>query len=111
MDHFGDQVPADEYDCCAAAALVALRPELADLAALRAVATGYCPHCGRGDAAPTADQYLVQVHRADTAEAKLARVRGIADELVAHGSTWDGNEREAGRRIIDAITSTKETPS
>lgn len=33
---------------------------------------GYCPHCGRGDAGPTADQYEQQRKRADTAESKLA---------------------------------------
>jgi hypothetical protein len=36
MVHLGDQVPADEYDCCADAALDALRPELDGLATLRA---------------------------------------------------------------------------
>jgi hypothetical protein len=38
-----------------------LKRELADrdeqLAALRTVARGYCPHCGRGDAGPTAEQW------------------------------------------------------
>lgn len=44
--------------------------------------TGYCPHCGRGDCSPTADQWLEQRQRADRAEAAIARVRAL------HGR-WD----------------------
>ncbi|MDX3520741.1 hypothetical protein [Streptomyces scabiei] len=38
------------------------------LEALRAVARGYCPDCGRGDAAPTVADWETQRRRADTAE-------------------------------------------
>lgn len=37
----------------------------AELAALRQIARGYCPHCGRGDAAPTVADWEQQRHRAD----------------------------------------------
>jgi hypothetical protein len=33
--------------------------------------TGYCPACGRGDAAPTADDWEQQRQRAETAETRL----------------------------------------
>ncbi|MFF5445449.1 hypothetical protein [Streptomyces sp. NPDC012888] len=35
-------------------------------------AAGYCPHCGRGDVAPTADAYEQQRQRAEQAEVALA---------------------------------------
>lgn len=44
-------------------------------------AAGYCPHCGRGDAGPTADQYEQQRQRAEKAEAALARIR---DAVALH---------------------------
>ena len=53
------------------AVLAALQPELDALAALRTVARGYCPHCGRGDAAPTADDFEQQRKRAEVAENRL----------------------------------------
>lgn len=37
--------------------------------------TGYCPCCGRGDLAPTAEAYEQQRQRAEQAEAELARLR------------------------------------
>jgi hypothetical protein len=40
------------------------------LAALRQVARGYCPACGRGDAAPTVADWETQKQRADEAEAQ-----------------------------------------
>lgn len=78
------------------AVLAAIQPELDALAALRAVARGYCPSCGRGDAAPTVEDWeqqrdkagrleianralntaaLEAVERAERAEAAIARVR------------------------------------
>lgn len=36
-----------------------------DLAELRTVARGYCPHCGRGDAAPTVEDWDRERQRAD----------------------------------------------
>lgn len=46
------------------------------LDALRAVARGYCPACGRGDAAPTVDDWEAERQRAN----ELARIR---DTLTA----------------------------
>jgi hypothetical protein len=43
----------------------------AELDALRAIARGYCPACGRGDAAPTVDDWQRERQRAETAEAKV----------------------------------------
>jgi hypothetical protein len=42
----------------------------AELDALKAIPTGYCPDFGRGDCSPTADQWLEQRQRADRAEAE-----------------------------------------
>jgi hypothetical protein len=54
-----------------------------ELTALRAVARGYCPACGRGDAAPTVADWEQQKQRADQAEAALARVHALAEEYPA----------------------------
>jgi hypothetical protein len=55
-----DHLTSDQYD------------QLCDeLEALRAVARGYCPHCGRGDAAPTVDDWQRERDRAEQAEAKV----------------------------------------
>lgn len=43
----------------------------AELAALRQVARGYCHACGRGDAAPSVDDWEQQKQRADEAEGQL----------------------------------------
>lgn len=69
-----DHLTSDQYD------------ELCDqLAALQAVARGYCPDCGRGDAGPTAEDWEQQRKRADRAEAALALVRSLVDECEARG--------------------------
>ncbi|TVZ96489.1 hypothetical protein [Streptomyces sp. BK340] len=49
-----------------------------ELAELRTVARGYCPACGRGDAAPTVEDWEQQKQRAERAEAAITRVRAIA---------------------------------
>ena len=54
------------------AVLDAIQPELDALTALRQIARGYCPECGRGDAAPTVADWEQQKQRADHAEAKVA---------------------------------------
>jgi len=59
------------------AVLDAIRPEMEMLAALRQVARGYCPACGRGDAAPTVTDWEQQKQRADQAEAAAERVRAL----------------------------------
>ncbi|MFI9154525.1 hypothetical protein [Streptomyces sp. NPDC053367] len=101
-----------------------------DLAALREVARGYCPECGRGDASPTAQQWLDQrlradqaeellaiahdtsnkseaaracaVQRAERAEAAIARVRALAD-VIAAGAPWTANLDETAHRIREAL--------
>lgn len=67
----------DEHgaDCGAIADAVLRVPAIAEaLTAAAAVADidrGYCPHCGRGDAAPSADQWLQERRRAEKAEATV----------------------------------------
>ncbi|GKQ35160.1 hypothetical protein [Streptomyces sp. A012304] len=56
---------------------------IADLAALRAVARGYCPACGRGDAAPTADDWEQQRQRADRAEGECEHLRARLGSTIA----------------------------
>lgn len=51
-----------------------LRDGIDQLAALQAVARRYCPACGRGDAAPTVDDWEQQKQRADEAEQRLRNI-------------------------------------
>lgn len=64
------------------------------LAALREVARGYCPACGRGDCAPTADQWYKQRQRADRAEAEL-RQYTEADSADAAAGSYAGRAEQA----------------
>jgi hypothetical protein len=41
--------------------------------------------------------------RAEEAEAAVARVRKLADELIDGGANWDGNEPAAGLDILAAL--------
>ncbi len=43
--------------------------------------TGYCPHCGRGDAGPTADAYEAMRQRAEKAEREFAKARLVIDQV------------------------------
>ena len=61
---------ANARDAFASATVRAARAEK-ELAGLRAVARGYCPACGRGDAAPTVADWEQQRQRADQAEARV----------------------------------------
>lgn len=70
--HTADSITSDALDAL-----------YAQLDALRQVARGYCPACGRGDAAPTVTDWEQQKQRADRAEAALARVQQLADEYPA----------------------------
>lgn len=111
-----------------------------ELEALRQVSRGYCPACGRGDAAPTVDDWQRERQRADSAEeigrrlltqrqemaeeryiwqqrgdraeAALARIRQLADECDAHGDS-SGHPLTV-TRIRDTLTAldqpAKETP-
>lgn len=62
-----DHLTSDQYDALCN-----------ELAALRAVARGYCPACGRGDAAPTVADWEQQRQRADQAEATIGRIQDAA---------------------------------
>jgi hypothetical protein len=55
------------------------------LDALRAVARGYCPACGRGDAAPTVTDWEQQKQRADQAEADQ---KAWEDTAYRHAQHW-----------------------
>ncbi|MEU9310903.1 hypothetical protein [Streptomyces sp. NPDC048256] len=58
-------------DELATAVQTKLQPEFDALDALRQVARGYCPACGRGDAAPTVEDFEQQRKRAEVAENRL----------------------------------------
>jgi hypothetical protein len=73
-----------------------------ELAALRQVARGYCPHCGRGDATPTVEDWEQQKQRADDAEAAIEAVRAYAADLERAG--WTGPA--IARRIRQALDGT-----
>ncbi|MFC8423975.1 hypothetical protein ACFUN7_24370 [Streptomyces sp. NPDC057236] len=103
--------------------------------------TGYCPACGRGDVAPTAEEYEQQRQRAETAEAErktlgqtalgyqqrawdaeaaITRVRAVVSQLHADAAAAraDGYETSAfaidgsARRITYALESAEQlTPA
>ncbi|MFF7096380.1 hypothetical protein ACFY9A_28895 [Streptomyces rubradiris] len=66
---------------------------------LRAVARGYCEHCGRGDATPPPEAYEEQRARAARAADLVARVRAVRDR-------WLLNTLQPGqiRRLLDDLT-------
>lgn len=69
------------------------------LAALRKVARGYCPACGRGDAAPTVTDWEQQKQRADQAEAQVADYENRI--------TWDTTCASCARILDSAIAETE----
>jgi hypothetical protein len=71
----------------------------AELAALRQVARGYCPHCGRGDAAPTVADWERERQRADQAEGRLAHLQATS-EAAGRLLTRTTDERD---QLQDAI--------
>ncbi|MFE3762300.1 hypothetical protein ACFXPI_11105 [Streptomyces sp. NPDC059104] len=46
--------------------------------------------------------------RAKQAEAALARVRAVAEELIKHGCPWSGDTPGAGRAVLAALNQQKE---
>ena len=64
-----------QLDAMTSDALEALYDQLD---ALRQVARGYCPDCGRGDAAPHVEDWERERKRAEKAEAALAHAREAA---------------------------------
>ncbi|MFG3476442.1 hypothetical protein ACGF3K_14420 [Streptomyces sp. NPDC047980] len=98
----GDELDVGDVDALAAADAVLRVPAIAEaLGAARVVdiARGYCPDCGRGDAAPTADQWLTERRRAEAAEAAVERVAAAAHDL----------RHKDAMRILAAIDDPKET--
>lgn len=72
-----------------------------DLAELRQVARGYCPACGRGDAAPTVEDWERERQRAEQAEAKVADYENRISWATNCGSCariLDSSIRETERR-------------
>lgn len=99
----GEWLPLSARRAVADAVLAVVQPELQQLAALRTVARGYCPHCGRGDAAPTVEYSEQQRQRADQAEAAIARVRALADR-------WD-NALAPDRTYARALRAALDEPA
>lgn len=68
-----------------------LRKAEARVTELEQVARGYCPHCGRGDAAPGLDDWDRERKRAEQAEAALSEARMWARhgyEIGQRSCTW-----------------------
>lgn len=86
------------------------RVELADmlvtarnqLVVLREVARGYCPHCGRGDAAPTLADWEQQKQRAEHAETRLAHLQATS-EAAGRLLTRTTDERDQLHAAIDRV--------
>ncbi|MDX5569531.1 hypothetical protein PYK79_48430 [Streptomyces sp. ID05-04B] len=84
------------------AVLDAIRPELDALAELREVARGYCPACGRGDAAPTVEDWEREKQRADEAEGRLAHLQA-SSEAAGRFLTRTFDERTQLRAALDRV--------
>jgi hypothetical protein len=70
------------------------------LEALRAVARGYCPACGRGDAAPTVEDWERERRRAETAETALAHLQATS-EAAGRLLTRTADERDTLQAVVD----------
>jgi DNA repair exonuclease SbcCD ATPase subunit len=81
----------------------------ADLAALRQVARGYCPACGRGDAAPTVDDWERERQRAENAEAERDTARRDVEifnkriKRLTDGYTDQFRRLEAAEAALDRV--------
>ncbi|MGW3196277.1 hypothetical protein ACWDBD_17160 [Streptomyces sp. NPDC001118] len=79
-----------------AAAISALGKAETELAALRQVARGYCPACGRGDCAPTVEDEAAHAQTIDSLDRAVRRARraeavieAVAEILADHnGDDW-----------------------
>lgn len=78
------------------------------LDALRAVARGYCPACGRGDAAPTVTDWEQQKQRADQADQLANHLAGLLADIYRIDATSIVNE--ARDAIAAAHTALQEQP-
>ena len=94
-----DRIPLDHLTSDALDALYE------QLAALRAVARGYCPECGRGDAGPTAEHWEQQRKRADEAEAQLRLVDAMRQQNLdaAAAATQRAETAEAAAGRVRAL--------
>ena len=79
----GNDIPSAHHFGEADFVLAELRSGLDALAALRAVARGYCPQCGRGDAAPTVQDWEAERQRADQAEERVDELAGILAAVLS----------------------------
>ncbi|WP_069769768.1 hypothetical protein [Streptomyces sp. LUP30] len=92
---------ATAREALASAATRAARAEH-ELAALRQVARGYCPACGRGDAAPTVTDWERERQRAEEAEGHLAHLQE-SSEAVGRFLTRTVDERDQLRAAIRRV--------
>ncbi|WP_225840286.1 hypothetical protein [Streptomyces sp. NK08204] len=76
---------ATARDAFASATTRSARAE-AELARLRQVARGYCPACGRGDAAPTVQDWEQQRQRADHLTTEITALRDDLRGIT--GARW-----------------------
>ncbi|MBD0743535.1 hypothetical protein [Streptomyces sp. CBMA152] len=106
MVHLGNQVPADEYDCCADAVLTAIRPELTTLAEYESAINWAttCVSCAR-----MLDASIRDHERAGTARAEVTRLRAgeepVVDEHLALTPgqwIWKWNQASAEERLAKA---------
>lgn len=76
-----------------------------DLTALRQVARGYCPECGRGDCAPTAADWEQQKTRADQAEdlLRIAHATSNQSEAERARAVQHAEQAEAARARVQAL--------
>jgi hypothetical protein len=112
----GSLFAATEFDL-ADAVLVELQPELDALAALRQVARGYCPHCGRGDASPTAEQWEQMRRERDGINRMYLTAMGdlgIAINRLDHirdAATWIRRNYPGLTHVNDRLAAALDEPS
>lgn len=78
-----------------------LRDGIDQLETLQAVARGYCPNCGRGDAAPTVADWDTERRRAEAAEATTIRVQAAIASVDSRGVLTPGEVIAAVRAALN----------